>query len=96
MSNFLTAALSGQLSHSEMVKEVTRMLDSMTGQLKAFRDVYKSSDVVERRNAGIRIRQVARSIKILRPKKYTRYYKRRSSVACSKPERDESKLQKSM
>jgi hypothetical protein len=36
---------------------MTRMLDGMTGQLKAFRNVYNSSAVMERRNAAVRIRK---------------------------------------
>jgi hypothetical protein len=42
-------ALSGLASHDEMKDEFNRMLSSMTSQLEAFRDVYSSPQVVQRK-----------------------------------------------
>jgi len=45
-----SAALSGTLSNDEMVHEMTRMLDGLSGQLEAFRDVYNSPAIAQGRN----------------------------------------------
>jgi hypothetical protein len=43
-------ALTGEASQAEMKHEMVRMLDSLTGQLTAFRDVYDSPEVARRAN----------------------------------------------
>jgi len=45
------AALSGQLSNYDMVKEVSRMFDGLTEQLTAFRDVYDSPAITSKKTA---------------------------------------------
>ncbi len=50
-------SLIGDASHEDMKEEITRMLSGMNAQLEAFRDIYDSQDVVQKRGSGLSLRR---------------------------------------